>query len=86
MSQIDDMAQLALKLKDSDSPEVKELAQGYLELEAAYGELKQRYVRQSTEIVMRRNESLLKKLVKHDISHPERDVTNSESSGGEKSE
>lgn len=83
MSQIEKAAELALKLKDSDAPEVQELALAYLDLEAMYGQLKQQVTRQAAELVMRRHEKLFKNLAKHDISKPERDVTNS---GGETNE
>lgn len=65
------LAELALGLQNSNVPEVSELAKGFLQLEAAYGELRQNYMRQTAELIMRRHDKLLKRLAESDRETPE---------------
>lgn len=76
-----DLANLALHLKNSDDTEVARLAQGFLALEANYGELRHAYIGQTAELVMRRHEHLLKRLAKHDTGE-ETTTTPSDSTAG----
>lgn len=57
-----DLAQLALKLQASSDPDVAALAQGMLQMEAVYGELRHAYIRLNAEVIMRRNSKLFEKL------------------------
>lgn len=57
-----DLAQLALKLQASEDPDVAALAQGMLQMEAAYGELRHAYIRLNAEVIMRRHNRLFEKL------------------------
>lgn len=61
MSQING-TDLALALKDSEDKDVAELAQQFLLLEAMYGELKQNFMRQTAELIMRRNDKMFREL------------------------
>lgn len=54
--------ELALMLQNSNVVEVAEVCKGFLALEAAYGELRHAYIRQSAELIMRTNTKLLDKL------------------------
>jgi len=61
-----EITELALMLQNSNIKEIEQLAKGYLELEAAYGELRQQLIHQTSELVMRRHESLFKKLAENE--------------------
>lgn len=62
----EDALELALMLQNSNIPEVKDLALSYLKLEAEYGELRQKHIRVTSELIMRTNETLLKRLANND--------------------
>lgn len=68
-----DYMELARILKNSNVPEVSELAQGYLMLAEkfdslliSYEELKHAYIKQTGELVMVRHERLFKRLAEYD--------------------
>lgn len=74
-----EIADLALILKNSNIEEVSKLANGYLELEAAYGKLRQTVVQQASELVMRRHESVFKRLA--EAEKKEKDERSDDSEG-----
>lgn len=64
------VVELALKLKDSDQLDAAMLAAGTLELEAAYGKLKNEYLKVVAENVSIRNSKLLARLAEEDTTKP----------------
>lgn len=68
---LSEVLELALILKNSNVPEVAKLAEGFLELEAQFGQLSHDYIMQTSELVMLRHHKTFEKLAKTDTNSHE---------------